>query len=67
MSACTVALCMKPEEKWEWDVASDLIKDKVFWLSGPNNSIATKIDEDGAVNNCMMVGSNGEQASTPSR
>ena len=41
-SACTVALCVKPEAEWEWDAASDLIKDKVFELSGPNNSIATK-------------------------
>ena len=45
-SACTVALCVKPEEEWEWDAASDLIKDKKFELSGPNNSIATKIDQD---------------------
>ena len=31
-AACTVALCVKPEEEWEWDAASDLIKDKVFEL-----------------------------------
>ena len=37
-----MALCVKPEEEWEWDAASDLIKDKVFQLSGPNNSIVTK-------------------------
>ena len=45
-AACTVALCVKPEEEWESDVASDLVKHKVFELSGPNNSIATKIDQD---------------------
>ena len=55
-SACTVALCVKPEEEWEWDAASDLIKDKVFELSGPNNSIATKIDQDQDLANCMTVG-----------
>ena len=54
--ACTVALCVKPEGEWEFDAASDLIKDKLFELSGPNNSIATKIDQDGDWNNCMMVG-----------
>ena len=53
-SACTVALCVKPEEEWEWDAASDLIKDKVFELSGPNNSIATKIDQNYDDGNCMM-------------
>jgi hypothetical protein len=55
-SACTVVLCVKPEEEWEWDAASDLIKDEKFELSGPNNSIATKIDQDGDWENCMMVG-----------
>ena len=45
-SACTVVLCVKPEEEWEWDAASDLIKDEKFELSGPNNSIATKIAQD---------------------
>ena len=45
-SACTVALCVKLEAEWEWDVASDLVKDKVFALSRPHNSIATKIDQD---------------------
>ena len=45
-SACTGALCVEPEEEWEWDAASDLIKDKMFELSGPNSSIATKIDQD---------------------
>ena len=45
--ACIVALCVKLEEEWEWDAASDLIKDKVSELSGPNNSIATKSDQDG--------------------
>ena len=58
-AACTVALCMKPEEEWEWDTASDLIPDKVFELSGLNNSIATMIDEDDDEDwaNFMMVGS----------
>jgi hypothetical protein len=55
-SACAVALCVKPEEEWEWDAASDLIKDKVFELSGPNNSIATKIDQDEDYENFMVVG-----------
>ena len=55
-SACTVALCVKPEAEWEWDAASELMKDKVFELSGPNNSIATRIDQDGNYDNCMMVG-----------
>jgi len=55
-SACTVALCVKPEEEWEWDAASDLVKDKVFELSGPNNSIATKIVQDHDGENCMVVG-----------
>ena len=50
-AACTVALCVRPG--WEWDAASDLIKDKVFELSGPNNSIATKISFH---ENCMVVG-----------
>ena len=45
-SACTVAPFVKPEEDWEWDAASELIKDKVFELSGPNNSIATKNNQD---------------------
>ena len=54
-SACTVAMCVKPEEEWEWDAASDLVKDKVFELSGPNNSIATKIDQDEDRKNYMMV------------
>ena len=52
--ACTVELCVQPEEEWEWDASSELIKDKVFELSGPNNSIATKIDEDGDLGNCMV-------------
>ena len=56
-SACTVALCVRAEAEWEWDTASDLIKDKMFELSGPNNSIATKIDQDEDDQNCMMVGS----------
>ena len=55
-SACTVALCVKAEEEWEWGAASDLIKDKVFELSGPNNSIATKIDQDQDFKNCLFVG-----------
>ena len=54
--ACTVALCVKPEEEWECDAAADLIKDKVFELSGPNSSIATKIDQDEDFANCMVVG-----------
>ena len=33
-----------------------MIKDKVFELSGPSNSIATKIGQDGDCKNCMMVG-----------
>ena len=45
---------MKPEEEWEWDTASDLIKDKAFELSGPN-SIATKIDQNLDWDNCMVV------------
>ena len=46
---------MWPEE--EWDAFSDLIKDKVFELSGPNNSIATKVghDQPGYWENCMVV------------
>ena len=55
-SACTVALCMQAEEELEWDAASDLIKDRVFELSGTNNSIATKIDQDSDWDNCMVVG-----------
>ena len=55
-SACAVALYVRPEAEWEWDVTSDLIKDKVFELSGPNNSIATKIDQERSANNCMAVG-----------
>jgi len=47
---------MRPEEEWERDAASDLNKNKVFELSGPNNSIATKIDWDKDPDNCMMVG-----------
>ena len=43
------------EEDWGWDAASDLINDKVFDLSGPNNSIATKIDQNGDYQNSMMV------------
>ena len=35
--ACTVALCVKPEAEGKWDSASELIKDKEFELSGPNN------------------------------
>ena len=55
-AACTVALCVKPEEEWEWEAASELIKDKVFELSGPNNSIATKIDQNYDWNKCLVVG-----------
>ena len=55
-AAFTVVLCVKPEEEWEWDVASDLIKDEAFELSGPNNSIAAKIDQDRDDKNCTMVG-----------
>ena len=55
-AACTVALCVRPEAEWEWDAASDLIEDKVFELSGPNNSIATKIDQADDYENCMIVG-----------
>ena len=55
-SACTVVLCVKTEKEWEWDAASDLIQDKVFELSGPNNSIATKIGQDQEWKNCMMIG-----------
>ena len=55
-AACTLVLCVKPEEEWESDAASDLIEDKVFELSGANNSIATKIDQDRDFNNCMAVG-----------
>ena len=55
-AACTVALCMNPEEEWEWDTASDLVKDELFELSGPNNSIATKVDQDRDLKNCMVVG-----------
>jgi hypothetical protein len=47
---------MRPEEEWEWDVTAEMVKDKVFELSGPNNSIATKIDWDKDSDNCMMVG-----------
>jgi len=42
-SACTVALCVRPEAEWEWSAASELVKDGVFALSGENNSIATNI------------------------
>jgi hypothetical protein len=52
-SACTVALCVRPEAEWEWDATSEMVKDCVFFLSGPNNSIATKIDR--VCGNCMMV------------
>ena len=52
-SACTVALCVKTEE--EWDATSELVKDKVFELTG-ENSIATKIDQDKNYDNCMVVG-----------
>ena len=38
---------------------SHLIKDKVFELSGPNNSIATKIDGDEDYENCMMGAATG--------
>ena len=55
-SACTVALCMKLEEEWEWDVASDLVKDKAFALSGPSISFATKIVQDEDWKNCMVIG-----------
>ena len=54
-TACVVALCVKPEAVWEWDAASELGKDKVFELSGPN-SIATKIDQDQDSKNFMVVG-----------
>ena len=40
----------------EWDVAFDLIKDKMFDLSGANNSIATKIDQED--DDYMQAGSN---------
>ena len=54
-SACTVTLCVNSKAQWEWDAASDLVKDKVFELSGPNHSIATKIARDNNYQNCMMV------------
>ena len=53
-AACTVALCVRPEAEWEWDAASELVKDKVFELSGPSNSIATSIY--GCSQNFMVVG-----------
>ena len=55
-SPCTVALCVLPEEEWEWDTISDLVRDEVFELSGPNNSIATNIDQDKNYNNCLVTG-----------
>ena len=41
----------------EWNTDSELIKNGVFELSGPNNSITTKIDqvEDYDMYNCMVV------------
>ena len=67
--ACTVALCVNPEEEWEWDAASDMIADKVFELSGPKYSIAAKIDQDYDNTNCLAVGrrKGRRQTSTPSR
>ena len=38
--ACTVALCVKPEEEWEWDAASDLIKSKIKWSSSAARTTA---------------------------
>jgi hypothetical protein len=55
-AACTVALCVKPEAEWGWDTISDLVSNGVFELSGPNNSIATKIDQDRDYNNCLVTG-----------
>ena len=55
-SACSVVMCVKPEAEWEWDVISGLIKDKVFELSGINNSITTKVTQDEDWKNCMVVG-----------
>jgi hypothetical protein len=55
-SACTVALCVRPEAEWEWKATSELVKHKTFELSGPNNSIATKIDQYCDMYNCMVVG-----------
>ena len=42
--------------EWAWDATSDLIKQGIFQLSGPDNSIATKIDKDEDMLNCMMTG-----------
>ena len=49
-STCTVALCVKPGAEWEWDAASDLIKDKVSalgFLAVGNRWLNTLISEVG--------------------
>ena len=42
--------------EWAWDATSDLIKQGMFALSGPSDSIATKIDKHEDCGNCMMTG-----------
>ena len=42
--------------EWAWDATSDLIKQGMFALSGIDDSIATKIDQDDDYDNCMMTG-----------
>ena len=54
MSLYFLLFCILLE--WAWDANSDLIKLGEFELSGPDNSIATKIDQDMDDGNCMMTG-----------
>ena len=42
--------------EWAWDATSDLIKQGMFALGGPSDSIVTKIDKHGDWGNCMMTG-----------
>ena len=42
--------------EWAWDATSDLIKQGMFALHGIDDSIVTKIGEDGDSKNCMMTG-----------
>jgi hypothetical protein len=53
---CTVMLSIKVPVVWTWDTNSSLVGSGIFSLSGENNCIATKVNEDRNAKNCLMAG-----------
>jgi hypothetical protein len=62
--SCVVVLSVKPPAEFQWDIASPLIVDtnsliaprKYYSLSGPEGSVATKVDNDRSYETCLMTG-----------